>query len=358
MKPMRVGIVGVGWGALVHAPAFRAVPAFELAALCSQNAARAAEAGQRLGIADVSTDWRAFVRRSDLDLISIATPVGLHRAMAVAALESGKHVLCEKPLALSAPDARAIVDAAERARGVAAVCFELRWTPERLAIWEWVRAGQLGAPYFLRIVQSAGYWHPSHAAQSEWMYKRAEGGGYLMGLQSHDIDFACALLGEPRAVAADLKTTLPRRALADGRTTLVDADDTGTLLLRMESGASVVLSSSVVGAHAAGTSLELFGSDGTLTFDGRQLLSARTGDAGLAPLALTAREPASGAELGQRRSARTVRAQALMLEDWLPAFRGEETPRAVPSLCDGWRVQRVIDAARESAAGAGWVTLR
>ena len=357
MKPIRVGLIGVGWGALVHAPAFRAVPAFELAALCSQSSVRVTEAGRRLGVADTSTDWRAFVRRPDLDLISITTPVGLHREMAVAALEAGKHVLCEKPLALNAADARTILDAGEKAGRIAAVCFETRWSRERLAIWDFVRAAALGVPYFLRISQSAGYWHPSHAPQAKWMYKRAEGGGYLMGLQSHDIDFACALLGEPAAVAADLRTTLPRRTLEDGREIQVDADDTGTLLLRMASGASVVLSSSVMGAHAAGIRLELFGSDSTLSWNGEQLLAGRASEPGLAPLALSAREPASGSDLGQRRSSRMVRAQALMLEDWLPAFRGEASPREIPDLRDGWRVQRIVDAARESSAGAGWVEL-
>jgi predicted dehydrogenase len=357
MTPIRVGLIGVGWGALVHAPAFRAVPGFELAALCSRDPRRVAAAGERLGIADLSTDWRAFVQRADLDLISITTPVGLHREMTLAALAAGKHVLCEKPLALGAADARAMLDAAERSDRATATCFETRWSPERLAIWEWVRAGNLGEPFFLRITQSAGYWHPTHAPQSEWMYQRAEGGGYLMGLQSHDIDFACALLGEPEAVAADLRTSVPRRTLADGREIAVDADDTGTLLLRTKNGASVVLSSSVVGAHAAGIGIELFGSEGTLCWNGRQLLAAHAKDAGLAPLPLSAREPASGADLGQRRSSRLVRAQALMLEDWLPAFRGEPTPRPAPSLRDGWRVARVIDAARASSEGAGWVTL-
>ena len=357
MSALRVGLIGVGWGALVHAPAFRAVAGFELRALCSQHAERVAEAGRRLGVADTSTDWRSFVRRPDLDLISITSPVGMHREMAVAAIEAGKHVLCEKPQALSGPDARAMLEAAEKAGVLAATCFETRWGRERLAIWDWVRAGKLGTPYFLRISQSAGYWHPSHAPQSEWMYRRAEGGGYLMGLQSHDIDFTCALLGEPAAVAADVRTNVPRRRLADGREIEVDADDTATLLLRMKSGATAVLSSSVVGVHAAGARFEAFGSEGTVVLDGDALTAGRVGDPGLASLPVSQREPTSGVDLGQRRSARMVRAQALMLEDWLPAFRGESTPRPVPSLRDGWRVQCVVDAARASAAGAGWVSL-
>lgn len=357
MDPIRVGIVGVGWGALVHVPAFRAVPDFEVRALCSRRPERVAEAAARLAIEDTSTDWASFVTRDDLDLISVSPPVTLHRDIALATIEAGKHLLCEKPLALTASEAAEIEQAA-RLRGTrAATCFELRWSRERLAIWDWVRSGALGEPYHLRIHQSASYWHPSHAPQSEWMYRRDEGGGYLMGLQSHDIDFALTLLGDPVAVAADVKTTLARRTLADGREIEVDADDTATILLRFGQGATATLTSAVVGAHTSGARFELVGSEGTILSDGREIHAGRAKEAGLEPLPFSSREPASGVDLGERRSAAMVRAMALMLEDWSPALAGEAPARPIPSLHDGWRVQQVIDAARASSEGAGWVSL-
>lgn len=357
MNPIGVGIIGVGWGALVQAPAFRAVDGFEVRALCSRRPESVARAARKLGIAATSTDWRSFVERDDLDLISIATPVTLHRELALATIAAGKHLLCEKPLALSGSDSRVIAETAAAAETVAATCFELRWSRERHAIWDWMRSGACGDPFHLRIAQSADYWHPSHAPQSEWMYKRAEGGGYLNGLQSHDIDFALTLLGEAVAVAADVKTTEPHRKLADGREIAVDADDTATLLLRFRNGSSATLSSSVVGAHTSGARTELVGSAGTLVSDGREIRAGSATAAGLAPLPLSDREPASGADLGNRRSAAMVRAMALMLEDWRPALSGGKPARPVPSLHDGWRVQQIIDAARASAEGAGWVPL-
>lgn len=356
-QPIRVGVVGVGWGALVHVPAFRAVEGFEVAALCSRHAERVAAAAERLGISDTSTDWASFVQREDLDLISVTPPVTLHREMSLAVIEAGKHLLCEKPLARTAEEARAILDAAERKGTVAATCFELRWNRERLAIWDWVRSGALGEPYHLRIFQSAGYWHPDHAPQSEWMYRRDEGGGYLMGLQSHDLDFALTLLGEPEAIAADVKTTVSQRTLSDGREIEVDADDTATILIRFRSGATATLSSQVVGAHTSGARFELVGREGTLVSDGREIRAGSARGADLAPLPFSDREPASGVDLGQRRSAAMVRAQALMLEDWRPALDGRDAARPIPSLRDGWRVQQLIDAARISSEGAGWVSI-
>src|SRR4051794_31225703 len=165
---LRVGIVGVGWGTIVHAPAFQAVDGYELVALCSKNPEKVAKAGEKLGIADLSNDWQSFVRRDDLDLISVTTPVTLHRAVTVAALEAGKHVLCEKPLALTAAECEDMVAAAKKAGTQTATCFELRWTPERATVRSLVQQGVVGQPYFVRLSQSGSYWHPSRHNQSLW----------------------------------------------------------------------------------------------------------------------------------------------------------------------------------------------
>ncbi len=354
--PIRVGVVGVGWGALVHVPAYRAVQGFEVAALCARHPESVQAAGARLGIPDVGTDWRSFVARDDLDLISIASPVTQHADVCLAALAAGKHVLCEKPLALDAVEAHDLVQAEQETDRATATCFELRWLPHKLAIWDLVDAGTLGVPYFARVCQSGAYWHPTHAAQSPWMYKRGEGGGYLMGQQSHEIDFVHTLLGESVAVCADVKTSVLQRELRDGSQVDVDADDTGNLLLRLASGASAVLSSSVVGLHTMGQTLEMFGAHGTIVYDGAALRAGTVDDVQLTDRPVPVREPKSGVDLGTRRSAGMVRAMSLLLEEWQPALSGEPAPR-VPSWRDGWMVARVIDAARASSEGAGWIDL-
>jgi predicted dehydrogenase len=361
-QPIRVGIIGVGWGSVVQTPAFRMVPELEVAAICSRRPESVAAAAEKLGIADTSTDWESFVQRDDLDVISVCTPVGLHAEQAIAVVEAGKHLLCEKPQALTAADAKRMLDAAEQAGVAHAVCFENRYENQRLQVSQMIEDGYLGQPFAAQSHTIADYWHPSRGLQSEWMYKTDEGGGYLMGMSSHDIDFLCHLFGEPVSVCADVRSSVPRRARPDGTTLEVDADDTSVVLIRMASGALVSISVSVVGLLHNRRSLDLLGSEGTIALDGSvqggepTIRSARVGEEAMHPVTVPDRMPRSGLELPKRRAAGAIRSLALLLEDWLPALDGKPAP-GVPNLTDGWRVQQVIDAARRSSAGEGWVSL-
>lgn len=361
-SPIRVGIIGVGWGSLVQAPAFRMVPQFKVVALCSRQRDRVAAASERLEITDTSTDWKTFVERDDLDLISVCTPVDLHHEQVLAAIAAGKDVLVEKPLALDSLQTAEMLAAAENAGVRHAVCFEGRWEPTRLRIWESIAAGHLGKPYLASGEATADYWHPLRGMQSEWMYRKDRGGGYLMGMASHDIDFMCALFGEPSAVCADVRTTVTERLRQDGTTLEVDADDTSAMLLRMTNGMLVRITATAVALGRADRSFDAFGSAGTVHFRGPllgegvvELQIGRAGVNEMVDLEPHDRMPASGVALPARRSASAIRALALMLEDWLPAFNGG--PTVVPTLVEGHRVQRVVDAAHRSSAGEGWVTL-
>jgi predicted dehydrogenase len=361
---IRVGIVGVGWGSVVITPAFRAVDDFEVRAICSRRSERVSAAAEKLGIAETSTHWEEFVRRDDLDLIVVATPTDLHRDQAIAALEAGKHVLCEKPVALSGAQAREMLDAAERAGTAHAVCFEGRWMPDRLRVGELIRSRYLGDPYLVRFTSTADYWHPTRGLQSEWMYSAEAGGGYLRGMASHDVDFACAMFGEPVAVCADVRTSLPRRSRPDGGVLEVTADDTSTVLLRMADGGVVVISTCATAAGMDRRTFEAYGSTGTITLEGTvqpdpegiRIRAARAGDGAPVDVPLSDRALRSGAALPVRRAARAIQALAFMLEDWVPTLR-DGAPSQVPTFFDGWRTQRVVDAALASSAGAGWVSL-
>src|ERR1700744_3728418 len=246
---LRVGIIGVGWGSMVQLPAFRAAGGYEVAALCSRRAERVAAAGTRWGIEDVTTDWQRFVQRPDLHVISVCTPTSMHCQQGLGAVRAGKHVLCEKPVALTSEQAAEMADAADAAGVATAVCFENRWGREKLPDWPQVSAGLLGQPYFARVTSAADYWHPTRAPMSEWMYRVADGGGYLLGMASHDIDYLCCLFGVPEAVCADVRATIPARTRADGSAFAADADDTASLLLRWSSGVRATISLTTVGLH-------------------------------------------------------------------------------------------------------------
>src|SRR3984957_13040440 len=112
---LRVGIIGVGGGAHVQVPGFRAAKGFEPVALCARTPDRLERVATKLGIEQTSTDWQSFVTREDLDVISVATPTVLHHEMTIAALAAGKPVLCEKPLAGDLDSARELVRAAAEA---------------------------------------------------------------------------------------------------------------------------------------------------------------------------------------------------------------------------------------------------
>lgn len=355
---LRVGLIGVGWGALVHVPAFAAVDGYELVALCSSRPESVGRAGERLGITDTSTDWASFVTRDDLDLISISAPVPYHHDMFLSALAAGKHVLCEKPLAMSGEEGRAMTEAAENTDQATTVCFENRRSPEHQAVTELVAGGAIGRLSFAQVTITTGYWHPTHAPQSAWMYRREQGGGYLFGQMSHEIDFLRSLFGPVVAVCADVRHSLDRVATPAGDID-VTADDTSAVLMRLESGALAVLTNSSAGL-AAGTNLfEIHGSNGTIAVNrfptsGGSLV-ATVGGGDPRPLEPSSRRLASGIELPARRSSSAVLAMGLLLEDWRPAFSGQ--PTNTPAIRDGWAVQQIIDAALRSSEGAGWVDI-
>jgi predicted dehydrogenase len=241
-----------------------------------------------------------------------------------------------------------------------AICFELRYQRDRDTVRDLVDDGVVGRPYFVRMGQSAHYWHPTRPLQALWMYDAAAGGGYLANMVVHDIDWMCSMFGDPLEVCADVRTSISERERPGEPPLPITADDTDVLVLRMASGALVVLTSSVVGVHTAGYRVDIFGEGGTIIAEGSRtgavIRAGRAEDPGLSETPLTTREPGGLADLPpERGSSNAIRAMGLLLENWLPAFSGQ--PTSVPSFTDGLRAQRVIDAARESSAGAGWVRL-
>jgi predicted dehydrogenase len=195
------------------------------------------------------------------------------------------------------------------------------------------------------------------------MYDVDQGGGYLNGLVAHDIDFVCSLFGRPVAVCAEVRTSVPKRPLPDGGTLDVTADDTSALLLRLESGALAVITASVVGVHAAGAHLDVFGERGSIVGplaarnDLGPLRAGTIDDDGLRDVEPDLRTAAHDGVIPARGASALIRAMAVMLEDWRPAIGGGTAVNPIPTFVDGMIVQQVIEAARASAGGAGWISM-
>ena len=238
------------------------------------------------------------------------------------------------------------------------MCFENRRSPEHQAVTELVAGGAIGRLSFAQVTITTGYWHPTHATQSAWMYRREQGGGYLFGQMSHEIDFLRSLFGPVVAVSADVRHSLDRVATPAGDID-VTADDTSAVLMRLESGALAVLTNSSAGL-AAGTNLfEIHGSNGTSPSTASRPVAARWWP------------PSEGATLDRSsprhagwRAGSSCRPGDRQAPSWpwaccsktgVPAFSGQ--PTNTPAIRDGWAVQQIIDAALRSSEGAGWVDI-
>ena len=356
-EPLRGAVIGAGGivARLRHIPAFQEAAKSglaELVAICDPVATALDEAGDQFGVAERYRDWQEVVARDDIDVVTIATPNSSHEPIAIAALQAGKHVLCEKPLALSLPSARRMAAAARAAGRNTAVNYRYRWVPAARYMKELVAAGETGEVrqismnYFNALVVDA-------STPLQWRQTRAEGGGVLADIGSHLIDLSHWLLGPIARVRCDLRTFTRERPFGDG-VAQVDVDDAAICQLEFVSGAVGVMNASGVclgrGNHQR---IEVYGTKGSIVYEidapsdlGGDRLHVCFG-------------AAQHRTAGMARALTLPRHQATPLDPFLDFFRAiqEERPAAV-TFDDAVRVQAVLAAAEEShAAGGAWVAI-
>ena len=270
-------MIGYAFMGRAHSQAWRTVAAaFEVPAVArrvivGRDETAVAEAARRLDWEEHATDWRAVLERDDIDIVDICTPGFLHAEIAIAALEAGKHVLCEKPLANDTAEAEAMVRAAEAAtaRGqIAALGFTYRRVPALALARQFVEAGKLGT---IRQAKAAYLqdWLVDEEAPMNWrLRKETAGSGALGDIASHAIDQVQHLTGQrATSVRGRLATMVPQRPGADGPEP-VTVDDAAWATLELDGGAiaSVEVSRLATGAKNRLT-VELFGTRGALRFD-------------------------------------------------------------------------------------------
>jgi len=359
---IRIGVVGVGFGSTVHIPAFQS-EGLEVVAVCARRQERADEAASRFSIPHTFTDWEDLVGFDGVDAISVVTPPGLHRAVVLAALEAGKHVICEKPFALDASEAEDMWKAAQSSGRTAMIAHEFRFASARMRVRELLDEQYIGSLRLalVRLVRGgfgppgappAGA-APAPAGPLEFRAERdaaASGAGFLFGLGSHYIDCLRHWFGEVVSVSAQLVNFAPERTSPSGPQ-LADADDTFLFTFEFAGGGYAQMVGTRMAPFGSESSIEIYGSDGTL-FTPQQglnppahgvLRGARTGEAGLADLEIPTRlEP-----FADDRDDRLMPFRLFTRE----FVRGvEEGISPAPNFYDGFRCQQLLDAARESSA--------
>ncbi len=365
-RTIRVGMLGYGFMGRCHTNAFRTIdymyPSIgvrtQLATICGRNESLVRQRALDFGFQRSCADWRDIVNDPTIDLFDNCGPDPAHVEPTIAALEAGKHVICEKPLAVSLTDARRMRDAARDGGRLAMCMFNYRFFPAVCWARQLVRSGRLGAIRHMRVsyLQMAG--HDSQLPPEQVWYSAWPHSGVLQGIGSHAIDQCRFLVGEITSVSALVRTFHLERALTTVAGEGAVADEGTAALLEFQCGAIGVLESSAVAfGHKNRLSWEINGSRGSARWNLEQpnslwLCLQDEGCAGFAEVSVT--EPdhpyvrdwwPTGHHLGWEHGHVIGIAQFLRsLAD------GGPLPAEVPTFADGCRVAEIIEAMRESSA--------
>ena len=274
-EKIRIGVIGCGAGRF-HAQQYASMPDVELVALAGLEPDRCRQIAEQHHIPHVYGDYAELVARPDVDGVSVCVPNHLHAPMTIAALEAGKHVLVEKPLAASVAEGEAMAEAAARTGRVLMTVFNRRFRNDSQIVKRHVEAGALGQIYFARTGWLRDQGIPGGAGG--WFTDKARsGGGCLIDLGVHMLDLALWLMGQPRveSVSAATRAALGPRGRGlfpgyrQGEGDTFDVDDFVAAFLRLESGATLALEVSWAGYIEKGDRffVQLWGDEGGATMD-------------------------------------------------------------------------------------------
>ena len=230
-KNLRIGLVGVGAAAQInHIPALKRMEGVEITALCDRDPEKAARVAQKFGIPRAHQRFDDLLADEEIDAVDLCTPNYLHSPMATAALEAGKHVLCERPLARSADEAAAMIKAAKKADRVLMCAVQHRYRPDAMLLKKFVEKGDLGEIFFAK----AGWLRQRTEWDSdEWRrQKRESGGGVVLDLGFQMLDLSLWMMGSPKVESVTASLHRQRKG---------EVEDSATAFLRLESGATLTL---------------------------------------------------------------------------------------------------------------------
>lgn len=347
MSPVRVGFIGSGFARRVQIPGLAFVPGARATAIASGHRANAEAVAREFGVPRVFADGAELARSDDVDLVIVSSTPDTHAKYAIAALEAGKHVLCEKPMALDGYEATQMVAVAERRPGqLAWVDHELRYEPNRRRARELIRSDSIGELRHIELTLKPylrGDGRPqTTAAPWNWWFDAARGGGILGAVGSHLIDL-CRFWSDSEItyVAGLVETFVKERRDENAATRAVTADDYVSAVLETGSGVAVTLTLSTVAHHGPGHLAHVTGSSGTLVLSGETKLEM--GKAG-GPL----EDISAPDDLWEKTKPNNMWARSFvrLLGDMVRVIGGAPPQGEPATFRDGWQVQRVLDAIR------------
>ena len=357
MAKIRIGVIGTGWGQL-QLESFKRAKNCHVVALCDTNLIRLQQVAQAYKIDRTFSDYHKLIASDEIDLVSVASPPDSHQAMTQAAIDTGKHVLVEKPLALNVPDANKLLESAEQKRIVHAINFEMRFLPALAYCKELIDEQYLGQLH--RVDVTMGVEHP-WGERGNWLADDTRGGGILMELGSHFIDTLRWWFGDVRAVFAGRRTHFPMVKIPSmdekTRETIlvkksVTGDDAFWSVLQFASGGEALLNFVTGARHDPGWTISAYGSAGSLIVNSGQLLGRRDGDREMALLPLPKR-----LELGDNPKDPLMWSMAKVAERMAAKINQEKDLQPFPDFHDGIAVEKIVDAIRHASDERNWVDI-
>ncbi|HSS22636.1 MAG TPA: Gfo/Idh/MocA family oxidoreductase [Pyrinomonadaceae bacterium] len=350
-RTIRIGIVGAGFARSTQIPGFRSCPGARITAIASRHREHAESVAQEFGIENVAGDWRELVERDDVDLVSVVTPPATHMEITLAALDKGKAVLCEKPMAMNADEAKRMTDRAREAGKLALIDHELRFLNSRRKMREMLRAGAIGNVRHCHYLFLSDYRGVLDRAW-DWWSDAKMGGGTLGAIGSHAFDsFRWMLDTEISEVSCMLSTHIAARPdKTSGNMREVTSDDAAKLMVRfadskLTTKTTGTISMSVVEPGKYENRFEVYGSTGALLVEeSGKLWHSKAGSGNWQPVSVEKNPLASGMKESSWAGGFTAFASAIVEA----LHEGRTTVAGAATFADGYRVQLALDAARKS----------
>lgn len=345
-----IGIIGTGFARRVQAPAFLACEGARIVSVASRSFENARATAEECGAGHYTVDWRETIAHDDVDLVCITTPPVYHREMTLASIDHGKHILCEKPMALNIAEAEEMTQAASGKSRLALIDHELRFQPGRIIAHKMLRDGVIG-----KVRHAKAIFQAPHRGDPElpwnWWSDAASGGGALGAINSHVIDSLNWLLGTTiSSVSCQLQTNVKERRDSVGVLRPVTTDDEANMLLRfvdseLTADATGLVSVSMTESPRYQNSTVIYGDKGAMRIRHRgELAIALTGETDWQNVEVDIGQVLAG--VPDTGFARAFVDFAPVIVDAIREGRSE-IPNAA-TFADGLEIQRVLDAARES----------